>query len=474
MATTVPMRQKPLWRLRGPERRFLLLLGDLLMSVLALIVALYAWGTEDWLDFSLQFLRERPEFWVYLLPVLWMLMLTELYDLKNASNRRETVKGVAIAAAVWLIAYLILFFLSPKGSLPRRGVAAFFLAAPVLTLAWRFFYIKVFTAPLFMRRVMIVGAGRAGCELVRVIKSIWPPPFFLVGLIDDDPTKVGTYVYDSPVLGGNAKLFDLIEEYQVSDLVFAISGQMNPEMFQRMLEAEEKGIEITTMPILYEELLGRVPIFLLQSDWVLRSFIDQSHASGFFELSKRFLDILGGLVGMCLFLGTFPLLSVAILLDSGWPIIYTQERLGKNNKPYRIIKYRTMHKDAEADGLARPASKNDERVTRLGRFLRRSHLDELPQFINVLRGEMSLVGPRAERPQLIAALQEKIPFYRARLFVKPGLTGWAQINFSYASDASANAIKLEYDLYYIKHRNLILDIVILLRTFGAVFGLRGQ
>ncbi|HZW03303.1 MAG TPA: sugar transferase, partial [Anaerolineaceae bacterium] len=114
------------------------------------------------------------------------------------------------------------------------------------------------------------------------------------------------------------------------------------------------------------------------------------------------------------------------------------------------------------------------RVTRLGRFLRKSHLDELPQFINVLRGEMSLVGPRAERPQLIASLQEQIPFYRARLFVKPGLTGWAQINFGYASDAAANAVKLEYDLYYIKHRNLLLDFSILLRTFGAVFGLRGQ
>ncbi|HZW03541.1 MAG TPA: hypothetical protein VFF68_06425, partial [Anaerolineaceae bacterium] len=174
MATTYQMRQKPLWRMRGPERRFLLFIGDLLMSLLALIMALYAWGTEDWLDFSLAFLRERPDFWVYLLPLLWLLMLTELYDLRNASNRRETIKGLAIAASVWLIAYLVLFFLSPKGSLPRRGVAAFFVAAPLLTLAWRLVYIKVFTAPLFMRRVMVVGAGRAGCELVRVIKAIWP------------------------------------------------------------------------------------------------------------------------------------------------------------------------------------------------------------------------------------------------------------------------------------------------------------
>jgi lipopolysaccharide/colanic/teichoic acid biosynthesis glycosyltransferase len=133
-----------------------------------------------------------------------------------------------------------------------------------------------------------------------------------------------------------------------------------------------------------------------------------------------------------------------------------------------------MNIDAEIDGIAKPAEENDERITSIGRLLRKSHLDELPQFLNILKGDMSLVGPRSERPEIISGLQSEIPFYRARLFVKPGLTGWAQVNFGYAATVEDNAIKLEYDLYYIKHRNLTLEITILFQTFGAVIGLRGR
>jgi lipopolysaccharide/colanic/teichoic acid biosynthesis glycosyltransferase len=139
-----------------------------------------------------------------------------------------------------------------------------------------------------------------------------------------------------------------------------------------------------------------------------------------------------------------------------------------------MIKFRTMHKNAEPDGRPRWAEENDERATRVGLILRKTHLDELPQFINVLRGEMSLVGPRAERPQLVDLFQRHVPFYRTRLLVKPGITGWAQINYGYAVTVEDTAIKLEYDLYYIKHRNLFMDLVIILRTVGAVFGLRGR
>jgi len=170
----------------------------------------------------------------------------------------------------------------------------------------------------------------------------------------------------------------------------------------------------------------------------------------------------------------FPFIALATFIDTGLPIFYLQNRLTRNGKIYRIIKFRTMCKDAEKDGKARPASENDSRVTRVGRVLRKSHLDELPQFINVMVGDMSLVGPRAERPEIIEELQNKVPFYRARLLVKPGLTGWAQINYGYASGAEANAVKLEYDLYYIKHRNILLDFTIILRTLGTVVGFRGQ
>jgi lipopolysaccharide/colanic/teichoic acid biosynthesis glycosyltransferase len=275
------------------------------------------------------------------------------------------------------------------------------------------------------------------------------------------------------VLGNSDDLLRLVERESVSDLILAISGKISGKMFQAILDAEEGGAEVTTMPVVYEELLGRVPIFLLEADWIVRSFVDQAHASTLYEIAKRLLDIIGGLVGTFVTMVTLPFVTLAILIDSGLPVLFYQSRLGKNGQTYRIIKYRTMVRDAEKDGV-RVTSENDERITRVGWLLRRTHLDELPQFINVLRGEMSLVGPRAERSELVQSLQSKIPFYRARLLVKPGISGWAQINYRYAATVEETAVKLEYDLYYIKHRNLLLDFVIILRTAGTVVGFRGQ
>ncbi len=249
---------------------------------------------------------------------------------------------------------------------------------------------------------------------------------------------------------------------------------MEPESFQEIFFAEERGIEVTTMPIMYEELLGRVPITLLDSDWVLRSFVDYAHASQFYELVKRLIDLCGSLIGLVILIILFPIISIAIFLDTGFPLFYTQNRLGKNGCMYKILKFRTMKQDAEKDGKARPAERNDERITRVGNVLRKSHIDEFPQFLNILNGDMSIVGPRAERSELVEQLQNNVPFYRARLLAKPGLTGWAQINFGYAATIGDTAVKLEYDLYYIKHRNIIMDITIMVRTVGQVFGLRGQ
>jgi lipopolysaccharide/colanic/teichoic acid biosynthesis glycosyltransferase len=175
-----------------------------------------------------------------------------------------------------------------------------------------------------------------------------------------------------------------------------------------------------------------------------------------------------------MFAVSFPIMALATLIDSGRPILYSQDRLGKGGQPFTIYKYRTMYQDAEADGMPQQAAENDRRVTRFGSLLRTTHLDELPQFWNVLRGDMSLVGPRAERAQLIAGYQKQIPFYRARLLVKPGLTGWAQINYGYVASVTETGVKLEYDLYYIQHRSLMLDITIVLRTLSTVLSRKGR
>ena len=461
-------------RIRGNERQFILLLGDIIVSSVSVFIALYFWAQKDWLDFSWKFINQRAPFWFYLLPIIWCLLIVELYDTRKANRHSDVLKGIGTAAGVGVLFYLLIFFLSNTNSLPRRGVAVFLVSTVILTIIWRFLYIAIFTAPVFNRRVLIIGAGRAGSTLAEMIRRIKPEPFILVGFIDDDLDKQGKVIEGIPVVGSAENLLKCIEDEKITDLIFAISGELKPDLFRSVLAAQEEGIEISSMPTVYEEVFSRVPIFILQSDWILRSFIDQAQTSSAYEFIKRLLDILSGMIGLVFLAGLFPLIAISILLDDGSPILYSQMRVGKNGKPYKIFKFRTMCKDSESDGVARMTTNGDRRITRPGKFLRGSHMDELPQVINIIKGENSLIGPRAEQIELVNQFQKQIPFYRARLYVKPGLTGWAQVNQRYASTVEDTAVKLEYDLYYIKHRNLLLDMNIVIRTIGAVLGFRGQ
>lgn len=466
------------WRIRPTERRTLLVFGDLLSASLALVVALYFWAIGDrWLGVSIEFIQERSPVWFFFLPIVWIVLLAELYDLQRAGSWKNTLRGVASAAMFGAGLYLLLYFYftdPPRSLLPRRGVAGFVIAAASFTLVWRYIYIRLFTTPQLMRRFLLVGVGAAGQEMLSVLKNLWPPPFYLVGLIDDDPEKLHKQFDDYKVLGDSNDLLTVVGQHNISDILVAISGEMQGRMFQALLDAQETGVEITRMPVMFEELLNRVPIRHLDANWLLRSFVDEARVGAFYVLFKRLLDILGGLTGVLMLLVILPLVSLATIVDSGRPVFYSQLRLGRGGKPYQIIKFRTMRQDAEADGRARWAKEDDERATQVGRFLRKTHLDEVPQFINVLRGEMSLVGPRAERPELVEHFQQHVPFYRARLLVKPGITGWAQVNFGYASTVDETIQKLEYDLYYIKHRNLLMDLLILIRTPWTMLGFRGR
>jgi exopolysaccharide biosynthesis polyprenyl glycosylphosphotransferase len=320
----------------------------------------------------------------------------------------------------------------------------------------------------------VVGAGGNGHTFAEIYKSISPPPFVLVAYIDDDPEKLGKDVEGFRILGGSERLLRVIDEMNITEIIVSITGELMGETFQTLLDVQERGIEIIRMTTLYEELLGRVPIHHLESDWILRSFVDEARSGSFFEMGKRLLDFLGSIVGLVILLILLPFLAIAIVLDSGWPIFYWQERLGRGGREFKIIKFRTMCQDAEVNGKPQMAGKNDPRVTRVGNFLRSTRLDEVPQFWNVLRGEMSIVGPRAERAQWVATFQHQIPFYRARLLVKPGITGWAQINYGYASTVEDTSVKLEYDLFYIKHRSIAMDMVIILSTISTVLGRRGR
>jgi exopolysaccharide biosynthesis polyprenyl glycosylphosphotransferase len=479
------IRTTPL-RLRPIEYRNILFFGDLLTAIVAVFAALYAWRQynfyvrlQEALARGVQpsraiaqaelFYNIEPQFWFYLLPIAWMLLLVELYEPHVASSGRKTVRGIALSAFIGLVAYSLVFIVQQNTNLPRVGVGAFLLLASILTLFWRVIFIRLYKSTGQRRRALLIGAGRSGQTLAELYRSLDGQSFKLIGFIDDDEQKMGKTICGLSVMGSSVHLLNFIDVYHITDIVIAINGEIRGTTFQTILDAQEKGVEIIRMPILYEEMTGRVPVHHLESDWIIRSFVDGLHMSGFYELTKRLLDILGGAVGILIFAITHPFLAVAVFIDSGLPIFYSQPRLGRGGLVFNIYKFRTMRQDAEADGEARLALENDPRVTRVGSFLRRTRLDELPQFWNVLRGEMSLVGPRAERPELVAAFQKQIPFYRARLLVKPGLTGWAQINYGYVASVTETAVKLEYDLYYIKHRTLGMDFQIILRTIGTVF-----
>ncbi|MEO8356752.1 MAG: sugar transferase [Chloroflexota bacterium] len=487
------IRTSPL-RLRPNEHRAILFVGDLLMAIGSLFLSLYTWGQYNLYVYNIlydqyiaggiiprearrlaesQTVFEVP-FWFYILPIVWVLLLVELYEPHVASSGKKTFRGIAIAAFIGLIAYSLLFIIQQESNLPRIGVGGFLFFASVLSLTWRMLFIRMYKSTGQRRRLLVVGAGKAGQTLAELYSTLDTRSFHIIGFVDDDPLKAGKVFHGIPVLGITSYMMSLIDVYRISDVVVAISGEIKGAAFQTILDAQERGVDVTRMPLLYEEMTSRVPILHLESDWIIRSFVDGLHVTGFYELSKRILDIVGGLLGLVICVVLFPFLAIAIWMDTGSPILYSQDRLGKGGVRFKIYKFRSMRQDSEMDGGSSTTLENDPRVTRVGNFIRRTRLDELPQFLSVLHGEMSLVGPRAERPGLVNEYQKQIPFYRARLLVKPGLTGWAQINYGYVASVTETVVKLEYDLYYIRHRTLAMDVAIILRTIGTVLRRTGR
>ena len=249
------------------ERRSLLVVGDLVTAYLALIAALFFWASNaEWLGFSLEFFVQRVPPWFYFLPLIWPILLIELYDLHRAADWPKTYRSIIASALIGLALYSLVYISTNPNSMPRIGVAAFVVAASLLTLFWRWIYIRIYTAPQFMRRVLLVGGGRAGETILRVISQADTQPFELVGIIDDDPEKIGTQIHGADVLAGSDQLLEIATRERISEIMVAISGEILGSTFQTLLDAQERGHEITRMPVAYEELLGRVPIQLLEAD----------------------------------------------------------------------------------------------------------------------------------------------------------------------------------------------------------------
>lgn len=457
------------------ERRALLFVVDLLLVNVGVLLALGIWALRGDKDFGIPFLIGQS-FWFVLLSILWLVFsfLNGVYDLSRLGNLEQTIAALVRTVALVIFAYLAIYFIALPNTLPRLVVFYHGVATVLLIAVWRAAYGAVTARMPFRRHVIIVGAGWAGRTIASALQEHCKSDYEILGYVDDDPDKQGKVIETVPVLGPRDCLKPLVREKPVDEVVLAITHDLTGDTFRALLDVQEQGVQLTPMSVLYEQITARVPVEHIGDSWYVALPLGHAGTGGFYPIAKRALDLFVAVVGSIIFGVMLPFIAIAIRLDSAGPIFYSQKRVGKGGRVFSVRKLRTMVTHAEADGRAVWATTGDPRITRIGKFLRKARIDEFPQFLNILRGEMSAVGPRPERPEFVEQLEHQVPFYRLRHAVKPGMAGWAVINYDYVDSIESARVRVEYDLYYIKHQSIWLDITILFRTMEQVFALKGR
>jgi sugar transferase (PEP-CTERM system associated) len=387
-----------------------------------------------------------------------------LYQLQGEPFR-TTIHRVLIAYGLSLLLISLVFYLFPTTYI-GRGVMAWssmFALASVLMLRVLFFQVTDLGLP--KRRVLVLGNGQEAEDVIRYLhQSAGRQSIEYAGLYPVMAEREGDGT--SRALS-HAALQRAVADLKVSEVVIAVRERRGGVLpLRHLLDCKLRGIRVVDLQSFYEREQGVLRIDTMRASWMIfGSGFDQGFTR---DVVKRLFDLV---VSLALILLTLPVLIVgmlAVIAESGLPVFYTQERVGHGGRRFRIVKLRTMRQDAEADGRPRWAGLNDSRVTRVGSFLRRTRIDELPQLWNVLRGDMSFVGPRPERPFFVEQLIEQIPFYDVRHSVKPGVTGWAQCRYAYGATLEDGLAKLQYDLYYVKNHSLFLDLMVLVETVQVV------
>ncbi len=402
----------------------------------------------------------------------------DLYDSAIVSNRREALVRLIQVLGVAYIALGLLYYLYPPVKLGRGIFNIGFLFVGMLLLAWRKLFSVINSTAGLAERVMILGEGTLADSLLHEIKMRPELGMCVAGraplsaienypgshetgkvpLVLSQTTFCEGLAIGRPVRG-------------IDRIVVAMEERRGQLPVDLLLSLKNRGVQVQDGNDVYESMTGKVPIESIRLSWLL--FSPGSHASRLFLIYKRFASVMISIVGLLLSLPLIPLVILAIKLSSRGRVLYWQNRVGRDDKIFRCYKFRTMRSDAEADSGPIWAEDNDPRITPVGRFLRRTRIDEIPQLLNVFKGDMSLVGPRPERPEFVAALNEQIPYYHLRHAVRPGITGWAQILYKYGSSVEDAKEKLRYDLYYIKNSSVGLDLLIVLKTIKIVLLSRG-
>jgi exopolysaccharide biosynthesis polyprenyl glycosylphosphotransferase len=311
-----------------------------------------------------------------------------------------------------------------------------------------------------------------------IVQRLANPYYQILGFVADDKHYQGEAVEGLAELGTASQLPRLVQELAVSEVIITTLnvrvGESEGTLIRSLVDCYEHGVQVTFLPDILEDLTARVSLDLVEHGWIGSLPLQHASTGVIFPIVKRAMDIVLAGAGLLPFALVFPLAALAIRLGSPGAIFYVQDRVGRGGKLFRVYKLRTMRTDAEKEGRAVWAEKRDPRVTGVGRLLRATHLDEFPQLVNILKGDMSAVGPRPERPELVAELDRAIPFYRLRHSVRPGLAGWAVVKQGYSSSKEDSRIKLEYDLYYIKHQSIWFDLLILLKSLVDSATFRGR
>jgi sugar transferase (PEP-CTERM system associated) len=400
--------------------------------------------------------------------------LFDLYDLPATRSYRRVLFNLARALGAATILLSILFYAVPMLEM-GRGVFLVTLALAFAAIsAWRLVVAWSAGHPNIgiRERVMILGSGRQAVEIARATLEMRNVGFHIVGFVDNKPEIVGKSLINPSVLGLTSDIVRLVDEHQVDRIVVAVEDRRGAFPTEELLDLSLSGrIAVEESACYYERLTGKIATEMLRPSWLI--FSRNTRFSTVAYHTRRIVNLTLAAIGLALSFPVMLVVALAVKLESPGPIFYTQERVGKNGRRFKMIKFRSMSAGAEKDSGPVWATSSDPRATRVGRVIRKLRLDELPQFVNVLRGDMNFVGPRPERPVFVEQLNKIIPYYSQRHLIKPGLTGWAQIKYPYGATVEDAIEKLRYDLYYIKNQSFFLDAAIIFETVKTVLFGRG-
>ena len=415
-------------------------------------------------------------FWTILLVVYLVFFATifEMYNLQVASNQFLVLKNTIITVSTTVFVYLFTPFFTPEMPSNRLQVLLFFMVFFITLFSWRMFYVLFLASNRFVQKAILICNKEQVQELILGLENI-DPHYEIVGFVNTDSIEetVSDYHYVKRIKRDD--LFSFVKENGISEIVIGSQKTegITLELYQQLLHLLESGNIIREYTQVYESKTQRIPIQYMSRDFYRFFPFSRSNQNKLYLLTVRVFEIVISLLGLAVGLVLLPLILVGNAIGNRGHLFYSQQRVGKDGVVFEILKYRTMVKNAESDGAVFTAA-NDSRVTAFGEFMRKTRMDEFPQFINILKGDMAVIGPRPERPIFVKEIAEIMPFYETRHIIKPGLTGWARVNYSYGETIDDSLIKLQYDLYYIKHRSIYLDMNIAFKTITTILFYRGQ